>query len=195
MRADPKARVAEIEKTLTAKQVRAAHEYQIDYNGTKACERAGYSKKTSRTMWTQNMQKPSFAELVGLLAAKTLDAVDMTAEQIWEETAAVATSELRDVFTWDADGTMAFVESAALEPRVSKAIKSVKVTRTITTNEKTNTSYETVRMDIALHDKVRALELAAKMRGMLREAGDDDTEKGWRPVALLEKTPIKDKGK
>ncbi|KKM04243.1 hypothetical protein LCGC14_1766220 [marine sediment metagenome] len=43
---------------LTAKQQRFIEEYPINFNGTQAAIRAGYSKKTARQMGSENLSKP-----------------------------------------------------------------------------------------------------------------------------------------
>lgn len=49
---------------LTAKQSRFIDEYMIDMNGAAACERSGYSKKTSRAIAYELLTKPDIqAEL------------------------------------------------------------------------------------------------------------------------------------
>ena len=43
---------------LTAKQEMFCKEYLVDLNATQACIRAGYSKKTARSLGCENLTKP-----------------------------------------------------------------------------------------------------------------------------------------
>lgn len=51
-------------KKLTDKQKMFCKEYLIDFNGTQAAIRAGYSKKTANRIATENLSKPVIAEYV-----------------------------------------------------------------------------------------------------------------------------------
>lgn len=46
------------EAKLTAKQQRFVEEYLVDFNGTRAAEKAGYSLKTAYHMGSANLKKP-----------------------------------------------------------------------------------------------------------------------------------------
>lgn len=46
------------EKTLNDKQKQFCNEYIVDFNGTQAAIRAGYSKKTAYSMASENLKKP-----------------------------------------------------------------------------------------------------------------------------------------
>lgn len=52
------------EKQLTAKQQRFCDEYLIDLNATQAAIRAGYSKKTARSIANENLTKPDIREYI-----------------------------------------------------------------------------------------------------------------------------------
>jgi hypothetical protein len=45
-------------KALSSKQARFVAEYLVDFNATKAAERAGYSKKTAYAIGAENLRKP-----------------------------------------------------------------------------------------------------------------------------------------
>ncbi|MEQ1785135.1 MAG: terminase small subunit [Hyphomonadaceae bacterium] len=44
--------------SINAKQRRFAQEYVVDFNATRAAERAGYSSRTARQMGAENLSKP-----------------------------------------------------------------------------------------------------------------------------------------
>ena len=49
---------------LTAKQQTFCDEYLIDLNATQAAIRAGYSKKTAKSIGQENLTKPDIAEYI-----------------------------------------------------------------------------------------------------------------------------------
>lgn len=52
------------EPKLTAKQRAFIDEYLVDFNGTQAAIRAGYSEKTANVIAAENLAKPYIAEIV-----------------------------------------------------------------------------------------------------------------------------------
>ena len=50
--------------SLNAKQRRFVEEYVVDFNATKAAERAGYSSQTSRQMGAENLSKPDIRKAI-----------------------------------------------------------------------------------------------------------------------------------
>jgi hypothetical protein len=75
---------------------------------------------------------------------------------------AVAGAEITDVLAWDNAGRVTFTDSAELSPRARKAIKKVRVTATQFGNN----------IELEMHDKLPALRLLAKHRGLLEVAAD-----------------------
>jgi len=55
---------------LTPKQKRFCEEYVIDFNGTQAAIRAGYSKKTAAAIANEILAKPEITEYLGILQTK-----------------------------------------------------------------------------------------------------------------------------
>lgn len=49
---------------LTDKQKRFCDEYLVDLNGTQAAIRAGYSKKTARSIAAENLSKPNIRQYI-----------------------------------------------------------------------------------------------------------------------------------
>jgi len=67
---------------LTAKQKMFCKEYLIDLNATQACIRAGYSKKTARSLGCENLTKPYIQQEVQRLKAIREKKVGLTAEKV-----------------------------------------------------------------------------------------------------------------
>ena len=88
---------------------------------------------------------------------------DERREAVVQELEALSSSEITDVLTWDEMGRVQVRASDQLSPRARRAIKKVK----ITPGEEGNT------IEVEMHDKLSALRLLAKHRGLLEPNSDD----------------------
>jgi hypothetical protein len=84
-------------------------------------------------------------------------------EAVVQELEALSGSEITDVLTWDEMGRVQVRASDQLSARARRAIKKVK----ITPGEEGNT------IEVEMHDKLSALRLLAKHRGLLEPNSDD----------------------
>lgn len=84
-------------------------------------------------------------------------------EAVVQELEALSGSEITDVLSWDEMGRVQVRASDQLSARARRAIKKVK----ITPGEEGNT------IEVEMHDKLSALRLLAKHRGLLEPNSDD----------------------
>ena len=84
-------------------------------------------------------------------------------EAVVQELEALSSSEITDVLSWDEMGRVQVRASDQLSARARLAIKKVK----ITPSEEGNT------IEVEMHDKLSALRLLAKHRGLLEPNSDD----------------------
>ena len=84
-------------------------------------------------------------------------------EAVVQELEAIGAGEATDVIQWDAMGQVTLTPSAALPERARRSIKKVKVTP----NQFGNT------IEVEMHDKIAALRLLAKHRGLLEPNADN----------------------
>ena len=97
-------------------------------------------------------------------ARAALDAADEDRRQaVVQELEALSSSEITDVLSWDEMGRVQVRASDQLSARARRAIKKVK----ITPSEEGNT------IEVEMHDKLSALRLLAKHRGLLEPNSDD----------------------
>jgi hypothetical protein len=97
-------------------------------------------------------------------ARAALEAADEDRRQaVVQELEALSSSEITDVLTWDEMGRVQVRASDQLSARARRAIKKVK----ITPSEEGNT------IEGEMHDKLSALRLLAKHRGLLEPNSDD----------------------
>lgn len=67
---------------LTPKQSLFIKEYLIDFNATKAAERAGYSIKTAMKIGSENLHKPEIVAAIKVEQDKTSKKLEITRESI-----------------------------------------------------------------------------------------------------------------
>lgn len=84
-------------------------------------------------------------------------------QAVVQELEALSGSEITDVLSWDEMGRVQVRASDQLSARARRAIKKVK----ITPGEEGNT------IEVEMHDKLSALRLLAKHRGLLEPNSDD----------------------
>lgn len=77
---------------LTPKQQRFCEEYLIDFNGTQAAIRAGYSEKTAKSMAWENLTKPYLKEYL----EERMKQLSLTAEETVKLMSDIARSSLND---------------------------------------------------------------------------------------------------
>jgi len=84
-------------------------------------------------------------------------------EAVVQELEAIAAGEATDVISWDNLGQVQLTASSELPERAKRAIKKVKVTPNAHGNQ----------IEVEMHDKLAALRLLAKHRGLLEPNSDE----------------------
>lgn len=84
-------------------------------------------------------------------------------EAVIQELEAIGAGEATDIISWDAMGQVQLTPSSQLPERSRRAIKKVKVTPNAHGNQ----------IEVEMHDKIAALRLLAKHRGLLEPNSDD----------------------
>ena len=84
-------------------------------------------------------------------------------EAVVQELEAIAAGEATDVIQWDDMGRVTLTPSDQLSERAKRSVKKVKVTP----NQFGNT------IEVEMHDKIAALRLLAKHRGLLEPNAND----------------------
>ena len=152
---------------INEKQQAFCREYLKDYNATQAAIRAGYSKKTAYSIGPENLNKPVIrAYLKELLdQIKTNDL--LTAERYIEELNKFTFVDIMDFF----DENHNLKPPSELSESQSKAISSIDVTHFEGGEDGRATS---TRISFKLIDKLKAIELALKIKGMMNGERKDD---------------------
>ncbi len=98
--------------TLTPKQSAFIDEYLIDFNGTQAAIRAGYSPKTANTIAAQNLAKLSIHSEIKERLNKRAESCERKALDIIKDLQAIKDSAMRLIFDSQGNEVMAHPPSA-----------------------------------------------------------------------------------
>lgn len=85
---------------LTAKQEKFCMEYCIDFNGTQAAIRAGYSKKTAQEIASENLSKPIIKDRISKLKKEIVRKYELTEEKIINELQQIAHADLGEYLNY-----------------------------------------------------------------------------------------------
>ena len=156
-------------KRLSRKRRRFVEEYVVDWNGTQAAIRAGYSAKTAAAQANRLLRKVEILEELDRRVKRIADGAEVRAARILRELARVAFADLRDIVEWGPDG-VTLRPSDDLTPDQAAAVSEV-------------SQGADGHKRIKSADKLRALELLGKRLGLFSDrlihAGDADA-----PMAL-----------
>lgn len=111
---------------LNPKQKRFVAEYLIDGNATQAAIRAGYSKKTARSIGAENLTKPDIAAAIAGKQAKIAGKLEITAERVISELALLGFSNMQDYMRPGPDGDP-YLDFSALTREQAAALTEVTV--------------------------------------------------------------------
>lgn len=142
---------------LTPKLKRFCEEFAIDFNATKAAERAGYSKKSAYSIGHENLKKPEVQEYLSTIFAKTSSKLEITRERVMLEMGRIAFSDIRKVF--DTNGALKPMHE--LDEDTAAALAGIDTDELFagTGDERKNIGYS---RKVKLWAKDKALEMLAK---------------------------------
>lgn len=163
---------------LTDKQEMFCREYVIDFNGTQAAIRSGYSKKTARQIADENLSKPDIQNFIKELTQKKAERCEITSDMVLRELAKIGFSNLDDFI--ENDYTLKPLSD--IDKSKMGAIQSIQKD----INEGDNFRNESVKFK--LHDKLSALEKIAKHIGFFEK---DNEQKKREIVSNLTEEQIK----
>ncbi len=150
--------------SLTSRQDQFCREYLIDLNASAAARRAGYSEKSAGRQAQENLQKPLIQARIKELMAERAERVQVKADQVLEELAKVAFSDIRDVVTWDGTG-LRVSPSDEISDAAAGAIKRVRVRGNAQQSAERGDG-KVRSVEVVLHDKLQALALLTRHLGM-----------------------------
>ena len=136
---------------LTEKQKAFVQEYLVDLNATAAAERAGYSRKTARSIGAENLTKPDIQKAIQAAIKSREERTEVTQDRVVEELARIAFSDATDIVQV-VNGTMVVSDTDQLTTAQKAAIAQIKEGK--------------FGLEVTRCDKVKALELLGKHLGL-----------------------------
>ena len=153
---------------LTPKQELWVACYLVHLNATRASIEAGYTKhpEASRVHGSRMLTKANVLEAVERRRQLVIEKLNVTADMVVSELAAVAFATLDDVAPWDGTGAT-LIPSEQLERRKRAAVKGIKFRRTRTLGkDEDEDDVEVEHVEFVMHDKVAALKLLGQHLGI-----------------------------
>lgn len=86
---------------ITPKQRRFCLEYLVDFNATKAAERAGYSKNRSKEIGYQLLHKTTLQKEIDKLVHKIEEKTEIEIQEIVRQLNEIRNFDIKDILTWD----------------------------------------------------------------------------------------------
>lgn len=169
---------------LTAKQQRFVDEYLKDLNGTQAAIRAGYSKKTARSISNENLTKPDIQAAIADGMQQRSSRTGITADRVLQELGRLAFVDIRKAY--NADGSLKPLHE--LDDDTAAAIAGMDVTEIGSGDDAIGFVKK-----IKLSDKKGALDLVMRHLGMLTPPGHLDLDTELKRIEIENKRLLNEK--
>lgn len=157
----------------TPKREQFCREYIIDFNGSDAAIRAGFSARTAKQQAYLLLQMPEIQARIAEVQASLAKRTEITQEMVVAEYAKIAFSDMRKFATWGPDGVI-LVDSDQLSADDAACISEVSQSVT----------KEGGSIKFKLHDKVKALDSICRTLGFDKPAKVDMTS-GGDPLKII----------
>ena len=167
---------------LTAKQIRFVDEYLVDFNGTQAAIRAGYSEKTAAATAARLLRNVNIQAEISRRQKDLQRRTEVTQERVVMELARVAFADATDFVQ---------VETRIInrgEVKVPIELAVHKETAELSADQRAaiaSIKQGANGVEIKLHDKIKALELLGRHIGMFNNKLDIKATISENPFAGL----------
>lgn len=150
-------------KLLSPKQLRFCLEYVIDFNGTQAAIRSGYSKKTANEQSSQLLTKLSIQEEITRLKEAQYKRLQMSADEVLAELSLIARADLAQAF--EENGNLKPIH--AMPDSIRRALSGID-TEELYDGQGSEKEMVGFTKKIKLFDKIRALGYLGEHFGMFK---------------------------
>lgn len=152
---------------LTNKQQAFIEEYLLDFNATRAAERAGYrgNANSLACMGYELLRNPKIESVV----RRRLQEKAMHADEVLMRLADQARADIGDFLRRDGDGPLVVDLEQAHRLGTLHLVKKLKHRVFHHVDDRGNVTHVEVRAEIELHDAQKALELLGKHHGLFKE--------------------------
>lgn len=152
---------------LSDKQIRFCNEYLVDYNGTQAAIRAGYSKKTAVEQASRLLINVKVAEYLKSKKIKIASKLEITQERTMQEIGRIAFQDARKFF--NEDGSLIPIHE--LDDDAAAAIAGMDIEELFEYEDGVKNKIGNLKK-IKRYDKTKALEMLAKHFKIYSDAPD-----------------------
>lgn len=142
-------------------------------NGAKAARLAGTPVVSAANQAWRWMQEPEVQAMVAEARAERAAKLNVTEERIIEIIASIANGDVREVVKWDASGVSIVHDSDTLTDDEAMMVAGIVVKER--TDKEGNT---TVTTDVKLQDRLRAVDMLARIKSMYRDKVDIEVTGG-----------------
>jgi phage terminase small subunit len=147
---------------LTAKEARFVEEWPVDFNGRQAAIRAGYSAKSATEIAYENLRKPHIQQAIRQKLKERSRNAEITKQMLVQELRLIAFADKRDFFRVTESGTLV-LDMDIDDPLLLRSI--AEVTQEDFPDGKGEDAQRVRRTKLKMYDKIRAIELIAKLEG------------------------------
>ena len=161
---------------LKDKQRKFCEEYIIDFNGTQAAIRAGYSKKTAKEQGARLLTNVNLQHYLTELKQKTAEDSGITKKQLIDELAKIAFFDIRKIYNED----NSLLDIKSFDDDSASAVAGIEVDEIF---EQRQLSGYTKK--VKLHNKIAAIERVSKMLGYDAPARQEITGKDGKPFNFI----------
>lgn len=184
------AKTAQKSAKLTQKQILFCKEYLIDKNATQAAIRAGYSKKTAKSIGQENLTKPDIQEMIRKDIEAQVKRTEIDADKVLQEIAKLAFSNMEDYITINGEGE-AFIDLSGLTRDQAACISEITSDTYFDTSlaDKNNKKGKRVKkVKLKLVDKKSNLDMLMKYLNLYKA----DNESGAAKVTIMNDVVLED---
>lgn len=150
-------------KDLTEKQRAFCRHYILNWNGTQAAIKAGYSENTAGAIASENLQKPEIQDYIKDIQLDLEKVAGISRLRIIQEAEKIAFSSIASLHnTW-----IALKDFEGLSEEQKASIASIETQKRVEIKYigDTEVPWEVDYVKIKLHDKIRGMELINKILG------------------------------
>ena len=159
-------------KKLNKREERCLLEYFVDLNPVRAAMAAGYSETVAHTrafQWVSlrsaRNPKPHLREAIEAKMQERAEKTEITVDEIEAELSIIGKHNIEDYVDIGPDGEIKIKPFPEMPKDASRAIAKIKEVKRVI-----GKGVMEIRTELTFHDKVRALELLGKRRGMFRDS-------------------------
>jgi len=142
-------------------------EYIVDFNRTKAAERAKYSKKTAAQQGSRLLSNVKIQKRIAELLKDRSERTKITQDMVLEEIACLSFSNIKNYIKASTDGFIVFKDIGQITDDEARAIEAIKV------------NVKEGKIEFKLHSKTKTLEMIGRHLGMFIERFVADLNLKW----------------